>query len=249
MKIKIIFTALIFFATSKACFASQIEDEFAIFDSGFETKKHQIYDPFEKVNRKIFQFNDYADIYAFEPLAKNYRKFFPSTVRKSVRNFTTNISLPVSLINSSLQGKTNNSLATFSYFLINSTIGILGIFDVASSKNIKYEKEDFGQTLANYGINSGPFLVLPVFGPANLRDASGMFFDISIDYTGLNILQKGQNSSILNDDLRIVNAVVSSVDARENLIDVIDDAKKNSFDLYATMRSYYTQNRIEKIKK
>lgn len=228
-------------------FADEYDDEFSQFESEFsQNSGENIYDPIEPLNRKIFVFNDTIDRFAFEPLAKGYRNYVPKPIRKSVRNFTTNIALPVSVINSLAQGKLDNAMASFSHFLINSTIGVVGLFDVAGSKNIKYESEDFGQTLGHYGVKNGPFLILPIFGPSNARDAGGRAFDTAISITGFNVLEIGPE---IDDEYLITNAALSGIDSRESLIDVVDDARKDSLDLYITMRSYYSQNRNSKINK
>ena len=117
------------------------EDDFENYSSN---NTPEIYDPLEKYNRKIFVFNDFCDRYFLEYVAKTYRKDVPKPARDSVRNFLNNLSAPISAFNSFLQGKTDNGLATVSNFLINSTIGIGGIFNVAESKNIRYKSEDFG---------------------------------------------------------------------------------------------------------
>lgn len=229
------------------------EDEFAAFESEFSNSNNsnsEIYDPLEPLNRKIFLFNEIVDIYLLGPFVKKYNKITPKPIKTGIHNFVQNITLPVSALNSIFQGKTENTLATFSTFLINSTIGVFGIFDVASSKNIKYNFEDFGQTLGHYGVNSGPYLVLPILGPSNLRDTTGRFFDSGADVAGFNILEIGNaREGVMNDDVRVALFLISGLDRREQLIDVIDDTRKDSFDVYATLRSFYFQNRQSEIKK
>ncbi len=229
------------------------DDEFAAFDSEFSDSKNsssKIYDPIEPLNRKIFLFNEIVDIYFLGPIVKKYSKVTPKPIKTGIHNFVQNLTLPVSTLNSIFQGKTENTLATFSTFLINSTIGVFGIFDVASSKNIKYNFEDFGQTLAHYSVDSGLYLVLPILGPSNLRDTTGRFFDVGIDITGFNALEIGNSKNgIVGDDVNISLFIISGLDRREQLIDVIDATRKESFDVYATLRSFYFQNRQSQIKK
>ena len=223
-----------------------------ISDDEFETyeteKEIEIYDPLEKYNRKIFAFNNNVDKYFLEHVAKFYRKATPKPIRKSVRNFLTNLSAPLSGVNSLLQGNIDNGLATFSSFLINSTVGVAGIFDVAGNKNIKYSREDFGQTLGNYGLNSGAYLMLPILGPSSVRDFGGLAFDKAIDPNSFNVLDIGNKAEFIESDYRIFLAVASAIDTRENFIDIIDDIRENSFDPYATIRSAYIQRRNTEIK-
>ncbi len=234
-------------------FAKQInqdyENEFEIYEKSFsQGNAEQIYDPLEKMNRGIFYVNNKLDDYALEPLAKGYRSYIPKPIRKPIKNFIANLTLPVTALNSFAQGKTDNALASISNFLINSTIGIGGLFDVASEKNIKYNREDFGQTLAYYNVNSGPFLMLPIFGPSTLRDTGGMAFDVSVDFMGINSLEiGGSHKAFLDNETRIAYTALSGLDKREGLIDIIDETKQDSFDVYASLRSLYIQNRNSKI--
>lgn len=206
-------------------------------------------DPFEKVNRKIFVFNENFDKYFFEHVARTYRLVLPKQARSSIRNFLNNISIPITVVNSIAQGKVDNSVAGISNFLINSTIGIFGIFDVADAHGIRYEKEDFGQTLGHYGVKSGIYLVIPFRGPSSTRDFSGWIVDNSISPTGFNYLRVGQKENYIANKYRIGLGVMSAVDSRESLLNVIDDIRKDSFDPYVTIRSAYFQNREAKVKK
>lgn len=221
------------------------EDEFEIYEN---ENLSEIYDPLEKANRKIFIFNDYLDLYLIEHLAVFYRQKVPKPARSSVRNFLTNLSAPISSINSFLQGKTDNGLATFSSFLINSTIGIGGIFDVAGQKGVRYKSEDFGQTLGYYGVNSGAYLVMPIFGPSSIRDLGGFLVDKSVGPLDFNLLEIGGSANLVKNEYRISLAGASGVDKRESLIDILDGIKKESFDPYATIRSAYLQKRSTDIK-
>lgn len=225
------------------------DDEFATYEAEFnKNTQKEIYDPLEKINRKIFSFNNTLDIYLVEPVARAYRDYTPKAIRDSLHNFVTNLTLPISAINSFAQGKVENGLATSSNFLINSTIGIAGLFDVAGNKNIKYKEEDFGQTLGYYGVTSGPYLMLPFLGPSNGRDFGGYVVDRSGDPMGFNLLQIGGSEDAISVEARTASAAISVLDLRERLLDPIADARKDSFDLYATLRSVYIQQRELKIK-
>jgi len=226
---------------------SDYEDEFSKFET--EINKGSVIDPLEKYNRKIFEFNETVDKYFFEKIARNYRKTVPKPARSSIRNFLNNISLPISAFNSFAQGKPENGFATVSSFLINSTLGIGGLFDIAKVKGIKYESEDFGQTLGYYGLESNIFLIIPILGPNNLRDLSGSIIDRSIDPISLNSFEIGGSSDFIEAKYRIANTVGNAVDAREELLDIIDSVRKDSFDPYATFRSAYLQRRLAEIEK
>ena len=218
------------------------------FDDYKSENEFEIYDPFEKYNRKIYAFNDTLDRYFLEHVAKAYRVGFHPKIRSSIRNFLTNLTLPLSAANSLLQGKLDNGLATFSNFLINSTIGLGGIFDVAGNKGIKYKPEDFGQTLGHYGSGSGAYLMIPLLGPSSNRDFSGWIVDKSVDPIGFNALKIDQHDELLKNEYRFGIAGASAIDTREKLIDIIDGIREDSFDPYATIRSAYLQKRISEIK-
>ncbi len=132
-----------------------------------------VYDPFERLNRRMYYFNAKFDEYVFLPVLNGYRKVTPSPVRSGVNNFFGNLDDLFSFANSTLQLKAKQSGKILSRVAINSTIGLLGLFDVATPMGIEKQDEDFGQTLGYYGVSEGPFLVLPILGPSNLRDATG----------------------------------------------------------------------------
>src|SRR5690606_38443335 len=188
-------------------------------------KETGIYDPLEKINRKIFAFNEAIDKHFFVYVAKGYRKIIPKPARKSIRNFLTNLSLPFTTINSALQGDAENSLSSFSYFLINSTLGVGGLFNVAEAKNIKYREEDFGQTFAKYGLGQGPYLVLPFLGPSDATDTLGLVTTKLIDPLSFNVFDIG-GGSLLSNDILISLAVIKAIDEREALIDIIEDSRR-----------------------
>lgn len=219
------------------------DGEFEIY-SNSETK---IYDPYEKFNRKIYAFNDSFDRNFFEYVARAYKSGIPKPLRNGIGNFVNNLNLPLSAINSFSQGKVNNGLATFSNFLINSTIGFGGFFNVASEKGISYKNEDFGQTIGYYGSGSGAYLVIPFLGPASTRDFSGWIVDKSVNPVGFNFLEIGGSQNFIDGNYRLGVSAVSAIDLRVNLLEIIDDVRKESFDPYATLRSAYLQKRIAEI--
>jgi phospholipid-binding lipoprotein MlaA len=192
----------------------------------------EVYDPIEPVNRGIYAFNKAIDRNLLHPVARGYREFIPSFLRERVRNFLLNLKEPVRLVNNALQGDIDGAFVSFWRFTINTTIGLGGINDVTGHTNLKIESEDFGQTLGFYGLDEGPFLMLPLLGPSNLRDLAGAVVDTAATPT------------TYFDD--VVNISVSSVDVinkREAVLDYTDDIEKNSFDPYSTYRSVYTQYR------
>ena len=223
-------------------------EDFSAFESEFSKSKTQVYDPLESWNRKVFYFNEKADKYIIGNVVKLYRLVTPKFLRTGVSNFFNNITSPLSAANSALQGKLDNSRNTLSAFIINSTVGIFGFIDVASREKVFYKKEDFGQTLASYGIGQGPYLVLPFLGPSTARALSGMVADrvsspTSVDYFGI---RDSLDVNINNSDIVAVNAL-DIINTREALGDMLDETRSTSLDYYVTIRSYYLQNRKLKI--
>jgi len=153
-----------------------------------------IYDPFEEFNRGVYRFNAAFDERAFLPVVDAYETITPDFVEAGVSNFFSNIYEVNNLTNAVLQLKPKSSLTTTKRILINSTIGVVGFFDVATKLNIFEQAEDFGQTLGHYGVGAGPYIVLPILGPSNLRDTTGKVADLltfnSIDLLNLSEHQK-----------------------------------------------------------
>ncbi len=236
------------FHFNKKALQDQADQDFE-FESYQSTTTVKIHDPYEKINRKIFAINDAFDRYLFEHVAKTYRKALPSITRRMIRNFLSNISLPISALNSFAQGKIDNGLATFSTFLINSTIGCAGLFNIAQSKGINYKFEDMGQTLGFYNIDQGAFIMLPVLGPSTSRDFAGWVSDKAINPFSFNIAEIGGSSDLIDNQFLIATGSLYSIDTRESLIDIIDDIRQDSFDSYATIRFAYLQKRAQEIKK
>ena len=131
-------------------------------------------DPWEGFNRKVYMFNDKVDRALIKPIAKGYKRVVPSPVRRSVGNFFRNLLEPTTVINDALQGKVLQMVSDTGRFLINSSVGILGLFDVATRLGMERHQEDFGQTLAVWGVVPGPYVVLPLLGPSNVRDGFGL---------------------------------------------------------------------------
>jgi len=149
----------------------------------------RIYDPWERWNRRIYRFNRQLDEWLLLPVLRGYHRVTPQFVRSGVSNFFSNLGEIPTLLNSLLQGRARRSAETCSRLLLNTTLGIAGLWDPATRMGLPRQIEDFGQTLGSYGMGEGPYLVLPLFGPSNLRDAGGLVTDIltsnRVDYLGV----------------------------------------------------------------
>jgi len=199
--------------------------------------EHQIADPIEPVNRFIFGFNDILDKIIIEPVAKAYRFIVPTPARDSIHNFMINLRTPITLANNILQGDISGAGVTTARFFINTTIGVGGLFDFATQQGYSYKEEDFGQTLASWGVDDGFYLVLPIIGPSTLRDTAG----IAVDTIGDPIRIIAHNNDEY--DLYYARILLHGLDDRSRLLGPIDDLKLNSLDYYAAMRSAYIQKR------
>ncbi len=195
-------------------------------------------DPLEIPNRMFFAFNEALDFAVFRPVAVTYRFIVPTGVRNSVRNFLRNLRTPVTLANDLLQGDLERAETTFARFFINSTIGLLGLFDVAADSGYPYHDEDFGQTLGTYGAGEGFYLVLPILGPSSLRDGSGRIVDIFLDPL----------TYIAPQEFNLGRSVTTGIDFRSRNIEELDSLKADSLDFYARIRSLYRQNRENEIR-
>lgn len=193
-------------------------------------------DPFEPVNRAVFAFNTVADRTVIEPAAKAYQTVTPKPARKGIRNFIDNLKSPVVLANDLLQGKWKRAGETAARLVINTTIGIGGVLDVAKSVGIEKHKEDLGQTLASKGVPPGPYLVLPLLGPSNVRDLAGMFVEETLVPNRIASI-KGEKT------FDQVRRAVDVVDLRASMLNQIDTLREEAVDEYVSVRSYYRQLR------
>jgi len=200
-------------------------------------------DPLEGLNRVIFEFNEVFQDVLLRPVAKFYNETVNVTVRQGVSNFLNNLSSPVVFVNDVLQGEIDRALTTFGRAFINTTIGMVGIADVASELGIERHEEDFGQTLAVYGVGEGFYLVLPIFGPSNPRDAVGkMLVDSYFNPVGLWMDNTDQV------ELTYSLAAAKGVDEYAGIVDELNQVKKTSVDYYAAVRSLYRQKRKTEIR-
>ncbi len=201
--------------------------------SSASTTPSEIYDPWEGFNRGVFAFNDVFDRILFKPLAQVYGFLMPDFFKDNIRNAFRNFNAPVVLANDLLQFEGGNAMVTTSRFIVNSTVGILGLFEIADGWGLEPHPADFGQTLYSYGSGPGPYLVLPLLGPSTVRDGTGTLVDIFL-HPRTYLLGTYPNIGLTGG-----NALVR----RENLIVPLDDLRENSLDYYAALRSAYFQDR------
>jgi len=190
-------------------------------------------DPLEELNRPIFEFNQTLDQNLIEPIAISYRDNTPESIKKGVSNFFSNLGEVSTLANQILQFKAEDSFITLSRFLLNTTIGLAGFFDPASEFGLTKKDEDFGQTLGFWGVPEGPYFVIPILGPSTLRDAAGLYVDMTSDVNLINNLDT---------NAEIATTSMKTVDKRVELLPATDLIYR-SFDPYTTMRSSYLQKR------
>ena len=200
-----------------------------------------LYDPAENVNRATFEFNNKLDEAIGEPVAVAYREALPRGVRDGIRNFADNLNSPVVFINNLLQGEFGRAQVTLARFVVNSTAGIGGVADVATKAGLPGRRADFGETLAVWGVGSGPYLVVPFLGPSTTRHFVGRVADVAVNPIGY-LLATTDYAWV-----GLVERTVEIIDQRERLIEAVDGLKKTSLDFYAAARSSYWQARLAEI--
>ena len=208
--------------------------------------QQEVKDCFESVNRGIFAFNQGLDKVLFKPLAKGYRKL-PQPIRSGTSNALSNLGNVVTIPNNILQGQVKDASMNSLRFIINSTLGIAGIFDVASYYGIeKRDKEDYGQTLGALGVDEGCYFVLPVLGPTTVRDSIGSLANVVGGDAWYNVTV-ANNTQYFNESDYYLTRVLSGVDFRAKNLEAFDSLESTSIDLYASIRSLYLQDRQRKI--
>ena len=200
----------------------------------------RINDPLEPLNRFTFKVNGFFDKLLFRPLAKGYNFIIPRPVRGAVTNFLDNLNTPLILLNDLLQGEGKRAKTTFSRFIVNSTVGIGGLFDPAENWGMERHNEDFGQTAAVWGVGEGFYLVLPLFGPSNPRDAAGIVGEFFADPLSI-ALDKWDR-----EPLSYARTSLELLDFRARNDDVFDELYRAE-DPYVTARSAYRQRRAFEI--
>jgi phospholipid-binding lipoprotein MlaA len=196
--------------------------------------QEEISDPIEGFNRIMFAFNDALDVMILRPISGLYGYLMPTPAKPPVQRFFKNLTAPVVMINDLVQLDGTDAAVTAGRFVINSTVGVLGLFDMAEDFGLKDHHADFGQSLHSYGIGPGPYVVLPLLGPGSLRDGFGKAVDSAID----------PFNYILNADLRTARQAGSALVQREKLIPGLGNLRKNSVDYYSALRAAWYQNRV-----
>ena len=214
-------------------------------------EKYTANECFEKLSRGTLKFNMALDNAIFKPVAKGYRAL-PVPIRKGSSNFVNNLRSLLTLSNNVLQGDLKGAANTAGRFAVNTTVGILGIFDPAEKMGLnKRSREDFGQTLGVWGADTGCYFVLPIFGPTTARDAFGLVGNVFIDPVYLVTHNTETDMVIGNDNLQEHNYYyyrgADAVDFRSKNIESIESLQNNSIDFYASIKSLYLQNRAQKI--
>ena len=208
------------------------------FGSKNEYTLPEVNDPLESVNRRIFAFNEVVRQYLLDPVVTGYNSVLPEVVREAIANALNNISEPVVLANDLLQGKFKRGFVTASRLVINTTAGVGGLFDVAKNLGFEEHEEDFGQTLATWGIGGGLYLVLPLLGPSNPRDAFGQIL-VDPFFDPLGYYLDDQDLEEVGYGLIAFKGVVSYADVKDRM----DGLKDTSVDFYGTIRSLHLQKR------
>ena len=190
-------------------------------------------DPIERFNRSMFWFNDHVDTYVLVPVATAWDKVIPSGVQRSLTNFFDNLRFPIVVTNNLLQGKFKNAASDVGRFLVNTTAGAAGFFDLATEAGLVAHNEDFGQTLGYWGVPPGPYLVLPLLGPSNVRDGAGLVPD------GFMAVYPWFVGFVYNVSARAVDVV----NTRSRYLKQVEEAKAASIDYYTAVRNAYIQRR------
>lgn len=205
-------------------------------------------DPLEPLNRLIFGINDFVDFILLRPVAEIYRAIVPDPVRNGVTNVLDNLFTPVAFLNHILQGEPERATATLFRFLINSSFGLGGLFDVTSDMGYPRYDTDFNQTLTAWGVDTGPYLILPLIGPSSFRGATGFVGDYFADPLNLYLNNRHHRKYHYWLTIRYGFDIVGH---REKVLETIDNLRSGSLDMYATMRSIYFQKQAymaEKLK-
>jgi phospholipid-binding lipoprotein MlaA len=209
--------------------------------SGAAHAQEAVSDPWEGFNRDMYAVHDSVDRAVLEPVARGYRAVTPRPLRQGVRNVLRNLRGPVIFANDLLQGQFARAGVTAARFGVNTTVGLVGVFDPASSMGLERHDEDFGQTLAVWGVDAGPYIFVPLLGPTTVRDGAGRIVDMAFDPL---TWARGENL----DEWRAARGVATGVSTREQLIETVEDVRRDSVDPYVTLRTSYGLLRESAIK-
>lgn len=201
-------------------------------------------DPLEPFNRAMFKVDAGLDQVLVRPVIKTYRFIVPEGGRKSVDNFVNNLNAPITFVNDILQGEIRRAGTTLGRFVVNSTVGFLGFFDVGEKIGMPYHSEDFGQTLAVWGVSDGPYIYVPLLGPSTVRDGAGFLVD-SFATDPLAWYNRGDGSMGW---VQWASFGLIYIDIKDVTMDVLDELKKSSLDYYAALRSSYRQIRAAEVR-
>jgi phospholipid-binding lipoprotein MlaA len=237
-------------ADDEAGFDDEFEDEFA-------GSEQEVFDPLSGYNRGMTGFNDGFYVFVLDPVARGYRWVLPGTARRGVKNFFHNLLFPLRFVNNALQLKAKNAGEEFLRFSINSTIGILGLWDPAKEWfGLEAHEEDFGQTLGYYGVGGGFHVVLPFLGPSNLRDMFSLYPDLQMD--PVNYVenrpynfpkQEGEYLGVSRQTLQAIDlTLLKTVNTESLRIGQYENLKKDAIELYPFLRDVYEQNRAKLIR-
>lgn len=195
-------------------------------------------DPFRPFNRAVFEFNDWLDGHALEPAARGWDYVVPDPVQTSIGHFFENLLFPIRFANDLLQAEIDPAVFTLSRFVVNTTVGVAGFFDPASTMELPGHRANFGQTLGKWGVPAGPYLVLPLLGSSDIRDTTGLIVD---GYLGV-------ATFFVDVPILIGSAALNSVNRRALALEEVESARDASLDLYAAARDAYFQQREELVK-
>ncbi len=211
------------------------DDEEEVADAG----PGELYDPLEGFNRAVLGFNDVLDFLVLKPVASVYGFITPDAAKRSVQKAIRNLNAPVILANDLLQFEVGDAAVTTARFVVNSTAGVLGLFEVADEIGLDYHPADFGQTLYAYGSGPGPYLMLPLLGPSTVRDGIGIGVDSFFDPL----------TYLLDFQTRMMVLGGKAVVRREELLEPLDELRSGAIDYYAALRSAFFQNRAVELRK
>jgi phospholipid-binding lipoprotein MlaA len=191
------------------------------------------HDPWEPFNRAMFTFNDGVDRWVLEPVAKGYDFVVPDPVERSVSNFFQNLRVPINGVNGFLQGKPRHAYSDLGRFVVNSTIGLVGFLDPATHLGLERHDEDFGQTLAVWGVPNGPYVVWPLYGASTIRDTGGVLTDTAMSMTPF----------FVDGYVTIGARIAETVNARSLVLEDVESARGAALDFYSFVRNAYLQRR------
>jgi phospholipid-binding lipoprotein MlaA len=214
-----------------------------ISDDGMNEEFAEVDDRFEGLNRVVFGFNNIVDSILMKPLALTYETFVPAWGRGRIRSFLHNLQEPIFAVNHLLQGDVDKAFHNVGRFLTNTTVGVLGAFDVAGEASLAPARTDFGLTLKKYGIKTGPYIVLPLVGSSSMRDAPSLFVDVFMDPWQYHKFQSLRHSRRVSRSVTSIRYALMVIDKRQGINKLLEQLDAASLDKYVMLRSIYLQRR------